>query len=272
METVYPEYLYHYTSIKTLSLILNEKKIRFNRLDRVDDLLEAESADILNLGRLYFVSCWSSSEEENIPLWSLYTPNMAGVRIKFPARMFKTYEINPQSKCLLPVLDVIKECPLPSERLCTKEYIVNPMIWKFSEFLKEVEYTNDENKLHPVISNKVGEQSTYLLGLFGRTKKLEWKFQSEWRYIINFMPGPFDYSDLHMHENVEDFTQRMHSGVIHGSVPFDEFYLDLDDKAVNNIELTLGPKCCKGDRIIVESLLSKFCTNSKLEISNFRIR
>lgn len=33
--------IYHYTSIETLALILDSQKIRFNRLDRVDDLEES---------------------------------------------------------------------------------------------------------------------------------------------------------------------------------------------------------------------------------------
>ena len=36
-----PEYLYHYTSLETLSLILESNKIRLNRLDKVNDLQEA---------------------------------------------------------------------------------------------------------------------------------------------------------------------------------------------------------------------------------------
>lgn len=33
--------IYHYTSIQTLALILHYKTMRFNRLDRVDDIEEA---------------------------------------------------------------------------------------------------------------------------------------------------------------------------------------------------------------------------------------
>ncbi len=120
---MHPEYLYHYTSINTLALILRNKKIRFNRLDRVDDLLEADTSDLGDLGRLFFVSCWSSSDEENIPLWSMYTPNMAGVRIKLPVKMFKKFIIEPQSNGFITVTDPIKS-PLPYERFITEEYFV----------------------------------------------------------------------------------------------------------------------------------------------------
>lgn len=34
--------IHHYTSLETLALILNHRTIRFNRLDKVDDMEEAE--------------------------------------------------------------------------------------------------------------------------------------------------------------------------------------------------------------------------------------
>ncbi|MBE6746525.1 MAG: hypothetical protein E7558_03645 [Ruminococcaceae bacterium] len=36
------EYLYHYTSIETLALILKNRTIRFNSLDKMDDLQEQQ--------------------------------------------------------------------------------------------------------------------------------------------------------------------------------------------------------------------------------------
>lgn len=39
------EYIYHYTSIETLALILQSKKIRFNSLKNVDDINETEFSD-----------------------------------------------------------------------------------------------------------------------------------------------------------------------------------------------------------------------------------
>jgi len=37
-----PDYLYHYTSIESLAMILSTKKIRFNSLVHVDDLVEGK--------------------------------------------------------------------------------------------------------------------------------------------------------------------------------------------------------------------------------------
>ena len=85
------EYLYHYTSLETLALILSNKTICFNNLLNVDDIEEAETQDMGNFGRFLYVSCWTDDEKESIPLWNLYTPNMHGVRIKLPKFPFKKY-------------------------------------------------------------------------------------------------------------------------------------------------------------------------------------
>ena len=58
------EYIYHYTTIDTLSLILKNKTLRFNRLDKVDDLREYEALNKHNLAQYVFVSCWTYKEEE----------------------------------------------------------------------------------------------------------------------------------------------------------------------------------------------------------------
>ena len=64
--------IYHYTTIETLALILKNKTIRFNRLDKVDDMEEAMyGSGGLNifLGQYCFVSCWTKDDKENLSLW-----------------------------------------------------------------------------------------------------------------------------------------------------------------------------------------------------------
>lgn len=89
-----PPYLYHYSSIETLALILKNKTIRFNRLDLVDDPEECETKDFGKIGRFFFVSCWMSDEEESIPMWKMYSNDLKGVRVKLPTFPFKKYLIN----------------------------------------------------------------------------------------------------------------------------------------------------------------------------------
>lgn len=43
------EYLYRYTSLESLALILKSRQIRLNPLDKMDDLQEQKTADVENL-------------------------------------------------------------------------------------------------------------------------------------------------------------------------------------------------------------------------------
>ena len=83
-----PEFIYHYTSIETLALILKFKKIRFNSISNVDDLTESISDDIGKLGSLLLLSCWTSNPNENIAFWKMYGKNGSGVRIKMRSTLF----------------------------------------------------------------------------------------------------------------------------------------------------------------------------------------
>lgn len=86
------EYLYHYTNIYSLALILKSKNIKFNLLRNMDDLEEVKTDGLNNFGKYCFVSSWTSSAEESIPFWHMYTNDMAGARIKMPKDMFKKYD------------------------------------------------------------------------------------------------------------------------------------------------------------------------------------
>lgn len=88
----FPDTLCHYTIIEKFARILSNKTIRFNRLDKVEDLDEAVFVDDENANKLVFASCWSSDFQENIPLCKIYT-GLKGVRIQIPTVMF------PNEKC-----------------------------------------------------------------------------------------------------------------------------------------------------------------------------
>ena len=82
--------IHHYTNLETLALVLRNKTIRFNRLDKVDDIEEGNvSPDGVKMGKYTFVSCWTENDEENISLWKMYSGGGIGVRISLEQDMFK---------------------------------------------------------------------------------------------------------------------------------------------------------------------------------------
>ena len=75
--------LFHYTSFDALRHILPDKKLKFNRIDKVNDLMERNIFGEDELYQLVFVSCFSTEKVESIPMWSIYGKDENGLRISF---------------------------------------------------------------------------------------------------------------------------------------------------------------------------------------------
>ena len=146
-----PDFLYHYTSIDGLAHILRSKKIRFSRLDLLDDVNEGQSKDSVDWRKYYFVSCWTADEEESIPLWHMYTPEMKGVRLKLPTKFFKSYEINLSEVPKFIHLADTSKAPeganirllsyMPYDMLHGEDYFVMPNFFDDENWPLKVEYT-----------------------------------------------------------------------------------------------------------------------------------
>ena len=118
------EFIYHYTSIETLALILKNKNIRFNSIKNVDDINETEFSDEngLNFSHHTLISCWTDNEDENLAFWNMYTPNMQGVRIKLPRSIFKIYEFYSSEDLFMQPGTLIRNSLLRKEECFTKDY------------------------------------------------------------------------------------------------------------------------------------------------------
>ena len=58
------DYLFHYTSVESLALILKNKTFRFSPLSALDDLLEEKVKDSQKFGNYVFVSSWTDNKKE----------------------------------------------------------------------------------------------------------------------------------------------------------------------------------------------------------------
>ncbi len=261
-----PKYLYQYTSIETLGLILKSKCIKFNSLKNVDDLEEEIADGIKNYGKYTFVSCWTDDERENIALWNMYTEKMKGVRIKLP------------SYCLIDdtgyVNNQLAENGLDLIRYSRRVVDVSSGIEKgdlggFAKYyqLRKINYTEDEKKLNIKVLNKREGDSYYFRPLnstsLGEYKRTQWEFQNEWRYII--------YSCLHGINNDGELSQEE----IEQLEDFDNIpkgiYSHISDDAFKDMEIVLGPRTSEADMIIVESLVDKYNKGIKIRKSRIKI-
>ncbi len=266
-----PKILFHYTSFQSLALIFKSKKIRFNRLDHVDDLTEAETFEGRQLGQHYFISCWTDSRLENIPLWQIYT-GFTGVRIGLPSDMFKTYKLDGkkgeqfklEKNGMYYNLRLPYAGPIKVDDLFTADYAIMPAFYG-SDFLQKMEYTEDKNLLIPKVLSKGADTTTISLDVFCKYKAIEWTFQNEWRFILHITPID-KYARLSGSNRIGDILPTI-------TKDFDfllqDYYLELKEDIFNNLEILTGPKCSKGDIEIVETLADKYAPKAVISSSCF---
>lgn len=154
-------YLYHYTTIENLALILKNQTIRFSKLTNTDDLEESKTSDIGEAGQYIFVSCWTDKKDENIPLWHMYSSKLSGVRISLPFLPFKEYDSDILSSYPSfndsEIESLIKspkiKTYIPDSLNKNQNYMINASFDKLTtkENIK-VFYTDDEKLIMPVIS------------------------------------------------------------------------------------------------------------------------
>ncbi|WP_313376964.1 hypothetical protein [Chishuiella sp.] len=180
--------IFHYTSIKSLALILESKKIRFTRLDSQDDLKEIEGLPE-NLKSYFFISCWTEDSEENLSLWSMYT-QMKGIRIEFPKEFYLKYT---HKEGDYGNWGYTKEttCPLSIDEIRTDNYLISNPFWLEDGFYTKVVYDiNYKEFKKNAVSHKENKTIiTHAKNLI-RYKSPIWKFQNESRFYIIAKPLP----------------------------------------------------------------------------------
>lgn len=259
------QYLYHYTSIETLALILKNKTIRFNNLLNVDDPEEAETEDLGLSGKHCLVSCWTKSSEDILPMWNMYTSGMKGVRIKMQINPFKKYTYN---KGEMHFSEKVLSC-IDYRADYTKKVTIAPKC----PLTIEVEYTDDEGLLQPKIKSQTENEIRISFEKLGRYKRKHWAFQNEYRYIITTVP--WTVWELQQVKNEKEQFELFNRVLDKDNKQIcEEIYLALSDDAFENMEILLAPKTTEAEYIIVQALLEKYCPNIqvKLEKSKIRVR
>lgn len=253
------DYLFHYTSIEKLALILKNRTIRLNALKNVDDLQESKTKDLNNLGRFFFVSSWTDDETESIPMWNMYTKMDSGVRIGLPKNPFSTHETtNCDMKKVFPNYKVEGENSVSTFLNMAdmmRAGVFSPQAWE-GDILKKIIYTANKELLEPTVIFSVGDKININFEKMGTYKNLYWKFQKEWRYIMCFLPIKFDTDLSTISDDVNKMVVRLLEDSQEG--PFDYYDLDIRSDAFSNMLVTPSPKMTSGNRIVLDSLLKEY--------------
>ena len=264
--------IYHYTTIETLALILKHKTIRFNRLDKVDDLEESmygSGVRNMKLSKYVFVSCWTNSKEENLSLWKMYA-GYNGIRLAIDEDMFVSFTNEPFNTFRSFFKNLF---------YFGKDYMADQYSNKIE--LHKVKYIdNPQQQAEKLLEHNNGSITinTTNMGLFKRT---EWSIQNEYRYKIQVLPLNFNYIHSYNAEQLNGMDRMELTKANFEVTPaiirsFDEEYvldteyIDIRMKSdtLNKIVITMGPLTTEADRIIVESLLREY-PGSRVENSKF---
>lgn len=240
------EVIHHYTSIETLALILKYKTFRFSRLDTVDDIHEETSLSEqkISYSKYAFVSCWTESPEENIPLWHMYTEKMRGVRLTFPKQLFDVSSIKEMNE----------------------GYFILPTFRDEKFFYLNMEYVKKPEEIYSDLKEKLAEEESRInisippttLEKIAKYKTKNWEFQNESRFKLFIFPA----SDSIPQNTVEEgeWAKYLANNIVNQKAPEISYYdVPLREESLNELKVTLGPLCTDSDKIIVESLLNEYC-------------
>lgn len=269
------EFVHHYTSIETLRLILANIKIRFTRLDRVDDILEGKLTGTYELSKYVFTSCWTIDKNESIPQWNMYAGKMKGVIITFPKDMFNYQPLIPSSRFNFSS-DGIVCSPIKIDELFTDDYIIISIFTKKDNLERKVIYVEDHlEKAKEFVKFDV-DNTGYIKNFkinsileLAVYKSLDWEFQKELRFVIFLLPGiPIPPRGINDKVYSSELPNHMMNCILkHVPPKLNYFDIELSEIALNNIKVTMGPLTTPKDFDNVKSLLEQNTTNGTIEQS-----
>ena len=256
--------LFHYTTIGTLAHIMNNRSLKFNRLDQLDDITESEPFADFNPLEYIFSCSFTYDPIENIPLWRMYANMETGIRIEFDSNeMFApsfvpiTMPQHSHECCEFPsfiytslkVEDIINEDyilaywnPKEDDSLCSCIKLKNIIyIDEFQEKYKSLLAIKDN-----VENQKITRNINYNPSDFGFYKSKYWEFQKEIRGLIYAIPFAKDNKEI--------------SNVVSGKRMLKTKYIlvPLSNEALNNLKIILAPKATYAAYLIVKSLTRDF--------------
>jgi hypothetical protein len=268
--------IYHYTNLDALALILKSGKIRFTRLDLVDDVREAQSHLGIDFGKYFFVSCWTTDATESIPQWNMYSDQMRGVRLELPEYPFQQLPMRPP-----PAWTGIESQgdiygPIPFEELWGPTYFVAPMFLKREHFAGLMNYVDDVEAVYrAAIRREVQpDRNSQILRVEGlpllpRNKSKDWGFQREFRFSLFILPSPPVPAGGPGHPQFAtragtDISQAFLSNIDPGIAHFD---VAIAPAALQSLVVRTGPLATPGAIATAEALTRAFSPGAQTERS-----
>lgn len=254
-----PSVLYQYTSVESLERILASHTLRFSRLDTVNDPEEATASDVPFASSSVFVSCWSGTEAEQIPMWSMYGHNFGGVRIRLPTNMFAGREesiIFEKGGALLTVDSWYSIGRKPPAMVTTGRSIIGP---------NKVYYSDDPAFRNRKLVYRQGGTAHFYPYDLGMVKGTHWTYEQEWRFKIAALGFEAEFPD-------DEYFNEVTLNLADYPVEAAALFIPLDPSVFDELEVTLGPKVDRAAANRVERVLAAHATKATLVRSTVHIR
>lgn len=242
--------LYHYTTVQSFLLILLTGRIRFSKLSIVDDPEEYQyiTSDGLNPANYAYISCWSTTENECIPQWNLYSEKGHGVRIGMDENMFDVRRNNDGNL-------IIPDLMTPDiEENINRGFYVKPIMPGL--FLYDIDYIDDLTTVSNYITKNRDNGIEIDTNSIGRYKRTEWAFQKEKRFRI--FAYPFD--GKRMLENV--LAEHLYPAIQNIDIP-------IVDSCLQNMQITLGPHITEAEEKLIRLIVERVIKNPTIKRSVF---
>lgn len=245
-----PKYLYHYTDITSLEYIYNDKTIKFQRLDLLNDPFEGivinkEGMSFDTARKSIYCSCWTSESKESIAMWGIYR-GFRGIRIKMLSTMFsKNIMLREIEDGFIPYGMLSR--PIETKhrgsmdgRVITIDKVYGPYSLQYVQDVDET-FSGAVAELRDTsLQLSHGYKDIKLLEL-GNKKIDYWNYEQEWRFKIT----PF--SDMLVDLNA-DKTEDLNANEEYFLVPYSGEILEImlapcvEDDTINRIKQLLGNK------------------------------
>lgn len=245
------EYLHHYTNLSSLEMILKNKSLMFNRIDKVNDLVEHSRIDVFD-DKKGFVSCFTKRQYESYFFWKAYSNKQEGsigVRISFPSEVAFLKELFFDSECMRPIR-IAKETDFD---YCQYDKETDWGVQFFSPF--KVYYINDINDLKYedetlkafldgcVTACRLSPVKHHLPYI---VKTKEWDMEEEVRMVAIFRPKGRVNVLAKTSFGIDDYPQPF----------FDSIYLRMPQSLLEKCIFTISPLSIEKYDDVVELITS----------------
>lgn len=234
--------LHHYTTLRTLKIILKNFSLRLNRLDLVNDSDENKRITSLWNGKV-FASCFTNTLSNEDYFWN----NYGNIRISFAPNSL-SFSVFADAQLKIPLKDFKND--YNGRSISEHTNYSNASDWcVYSTNLADVYYTDDLDK-HKIEDGY--ESNAGLIKMnYGYNnhngKMVDWEIESETRIRVAVRPIG---KEFHLNTKTNNFEYH--------KPDFTELYIPLPKKIA---ELTLSPKCTKEEQnefsVIKKELIEK---------------